>query len=87
MGPASQLAERGLPRDALVRAMGQALRFDPAADPQALELQELLATDSAADLVRRVTGLDDGHPLTADLVAVVDAVQADRRRAPRHRAE
>jgi mannitol-1-phosphate 5-dehydrogenase len=86
VGPASQLAERGLPHDALVRAMGQALRFDPAGDPQALELQELLQTDTAADLVRRVTGLDDQHPLTADLVAVVDAAQADRRSAPRHRA-
>jgi mannitol-1-phosphate 5-dehydrogenase len=87
VGPASQLAERGLPHDALVRAMGQALRFDPAADPQALELQELLQTDTAADLVRRVTGLDDQHPLTADLVALVDAAQADRRSAPRHRAD
>jgi mannitol-1-phosphate 5-dehydrogenase len=87
VGPASQLAERGLPHDALVRAMGQALRFDAAGDPQALELQELLQTDTAADLVRRVTGLDDGHPLTADLVALVDAAQADRRSAPRHRAE
>ncbi|GAB7304217.1 hypothetical protein MAFF212519_20860 [Clavibacter michiganensis] len=69
-----------------MRAMGQALRFDPAGDPQALELQGLLATDTAADLVRRVTGLDDQHPLTPDLVAVVDAAQADRRSAPRHRA-
>jgi mannitol-1-phosphate 5-dehydrogenase len=87
VGPASQLAERCLPHDALVRAMGQALRFDPAGDPQALELQGLLATDTAADLVRRVTGLDDAHPLTADLVALVDGAQADRRSAPRHRAE
>ncbi|RIJ51264.1 mannitol-1-phosphate 5-dehydrogenase [Clavibacter lycopersici] len=86
VGPASQLAERGLPNDALVRAMGQALRFDPAGDPQALELQGLLATDTAADLVRRVTGLEDQHPLTAELVALVDAAQADRRSAPRHRA-
>jgi mannitol-1-phosphate 5-dehydrogenase len=87
VGPASQLAERGLRHDALVRAMGQALRFDPAGDPQALELQELLQTDTATDLVRRVTGLDDQHPLTADLVALVDAAQADRRSAPRHRAD
>ncbi|HEY3545777.1 MAG TPA: mannitol-1-phosphate 5-dehydrogenase [Propionicimonas sp.] len=76
VSPASQLAERGMGRAALLEAMGAGLRFDAADDPEAVELQQLLGTASAAEVVERVTGLDTGHPLYADVLAVVEARQA-----------
>jgi mannitol-1-phosphate 5-dehydrogenase len=77
VSPASQLAERGLGRAALVDAMGAGLRFDAADDPEAVELQQLLAGASAAEVVEKVTGLTPDHPLYADVLTVVEARQAD----------
>jgi mannitol-1-phosphate 5-dehydrogenase len=76
VSPASQLAERGLGREALVEAMGAGLRFDAADDPEAVELQQLLGTLPAAEVVEKVTGLGTDHPLYADVLAVVEAHQA-----------
>ena len=76
VSPASQLAERGMGRAALVEAMGAGLRFDAADDPEAVELQLLLGTASAAEVVEKVTGLRPDHPLYADVLAVVEARQA-----------
>ncbi len=76
VSPASQLAERGLGRAALVDAMGAGLRFDAADDPEAVELQQLLAVASAAEVVEKVTGLTPDHPLYADVLTVVEARQA-----------
>ena len=73
IGPAAEAAERGLPIDALVRAVGAALRFDVPGDPQSVELRELVASSSPQDFVRTVTGLDDEHPLVPALVSVVEA--------------
>ena len=78
IGPAAELAERGLPFDALLRAVGAALRFDVPADPQSVELRELLATSSPEEFVRSVTGLDDRHSLTSSLVGVVTHEQVAR---------
>ncbi|WP_150307881.1 mannitol-1-phosphate 5-dehydrogenase [Planctomonas psychrotolerans] len=71
VGPAAELAERGLPFDALVRAMGAALRFDVPEDPQSVELRELLASASPDEFVRQVTGLDEASPVFDALVPVV----------------
>ncbi len=76
ISPASQLAERGMDRSALLDAIGAGLRFDTPDDPEAVELQELLATASAAEVVEKVTGLTPEHPLHADVLAVVQARQA-----------
>jgi mannitol-1-phosphate 5-dehydrogenase len=76
VSPASQLAERGMGRAALVEAMGAGLRFDAADDPEAVELQQLLGTASAEEVVEKVTGLGTDHPLYADVLAVVEARQA-----------
>ena len=76
VGPAAQLAERGLSSEALVRTMGVALAFDVPEDPQSVELRELLTTLTAEDFVAQVTGLDDTHPLFADVVAVVRSPQS-----------
>jgi mannitol-1-phosphate 5-dehydrogenase len=72
VGPAAELAEPGLPSDALVRAMGAALHFDVPDDPQSVELRELLGSLSAQDFVEQVTGLEPGHPLFASVVAQVE---------------
>jgi mannitol-1-phosphate 5-dehydrogenase len=73
VGPAAQLAERGIVPEALVRTMGVALQFDVADDPQSVELAELLASASADDFVVQVTGLESSHPLYPAVVAVVAA--------------
>jgi len=76
VGPAAQLAERGLSSDALVRTMGVALTFDVPEDPQSVELQHLLSSVTAEEFVAQVTGLEVAHPLYSDVVAVVRAHQA-----------
>lgn len=76
ISPASQLAERGLGREALLEAIGAGLRFDPADDPEAVELQELLGRMDAAGVVAQVNGLTQAHPLYEDVLAVVEARQA-----------
>lgn len=64
VGPAAQLAERGLPTDALVRAVRAALDFDVADDVESAELQALLRQGlPEAELVTTLTGVDEGHPL------------------------
>jgi mannitol-1-phosphate 5-dehydrogenase len=75
VGPAAELAERGLSADALVRAMGAALRFDAPDDPQSVELLELLESTSAHGFVLQVTGLEPVHPLFAAVVAEVERAQ------------
>ena len=75
IGPAAQLAERGLDTSALLAAVGAALRFDVAEDAQSAELQALLRSEAAADLTRRLTGLDASHPLFEQVEQVIAAVQ------------
>jgi len=77
VGPAAEAAERGLPVDALLAAMGAALRFDDADDEQSVELQQRLRTETAADFTAAVTGLDAAHPLAARIEELVAARQAE----------
>jgi mannitol-1-phosphate 5-dehydrogenase len=78
VGPAAELAERGLSASALVSTIGAALRFDVADDPQSVELQALLTASNPRDFTLQVTGLEAEHPLFADIVAVVAAEQERR---------
>ncbi|WP_106210796.1 mannitol-1-phosphate 5-dehydrogenase [Glaciihabitans tibetensis] len=71
VGPAAQLAERGIVPEALVRTMGVTLGFDVADDPQSVEMKELLASSTPEQFVGTVTGLDDTHPLFAAVLAQV----------------
>ncbi|AXE39077.1 Mannitol-1-phosphate 5-dehydrogenase [Acidipropionibacterium virtanenii] len=75
VGPASQLAERGLSADALLTAIGAALRFDYADDKEAVELQRLLADEPAEKVVETVTGLEPEHPLYPAVLDLVKSVQ------------
>lgn len=76
VGPAAEAAERGLSTEALVATMGAALSFSCAEDPEAVELQRLLGTKSAAAFTTEVTGLEPQHPLFAAVRDVVAAHQS-----------
>jgi mannitol-1-phosphate 5-dehydrogenase len=78
VGPAAELAERGLPTDALLRAIGAALRFDAASDPQTAELGELLDTVTPERFAEQACGIEPAHPLYPALVATVRSVVAFR---------
>jgi mannitol-1-phosphate 5-dehydrogenase len=45
------------------------------ADPESVELQEMLRTHTAPAFVHDVTGIPAGHPLESGLVAAVVAAQ------------
>ncbi|MBW4033067.1 MAG: mannitol-1-phosphate 5-dehydrogenase [Acidobacteria bacterium] len=75
VGPAAELAERGISPEALVRAMGAAMRFDVPDDPQSVELKQLLASESAHGFTLQVTGLTPSHPLFSAVTAEVAAAQ------------
>ncbi|MDN5574211.1 MAG: mannitol-1-phosphate 5-dehydrogenase [Micrococcales bacterium] len=78
VGPAAELAERGLSADALVAAVAAALAFDVPEDPESAELQARLAAArgdrQATDaLVADLTGIAEEHPLFPALAEVVAA--------------
>ncbi len=75
IGPATQLAERGLPRDALLDAVAAALQFRVADDEQSVEMQSLLTAKSAREFALEVYGVEESNPLYDDLVAVTAKVQ------------
>lgn len=77
VGPAAAAAERGLPVDALVAAIGAALEFDDPADEQSVELQRRLRGEDAAAFTASVTGLHTDHPLFGRIEEVVRTRQAD----------
>jgi mannitol-1-phosphate 5-dehydrogenase len=73
VGPAAELAERGLSFGALVDTMGAALRFDVPEDPQSVEMLGLLESLSPHGFVLQVTGLEPAHPLFPTVLAAVEA--------------
>jgi mannitol-1-phosphate 5-dehydrogenase len=76
VSPAAELAERGESTRALVRAMGAALHFDVADDPQSVELLELLGSMSAHGFVLQVMELEPSHPLFASVLAEVERAKS-----------
>lgn len=76
VGPAADYVQYvgGVP-EALLAAIGAALRFDVPEDTQSVELQQLLREAGAEDIVREIAGVTDGEPLFTPLVATVRAVQ------------
>jgi mannitol-1-phosphate 5-dehydrogenase len=73
IGPAAQLAERGLPRDALLRGVSAALDFDVPEDLESVELQRILREEEPDGAVAVVTGIEPTHPLFPDLLEVFTA--------------
>ncbi|MGO1545487.1 MAG: mannitol-1-phosphate 5-dehydrogenase [Gulosibacter sp.] len=76
--PAYELAERRLPHEALVRAIGAGLRFNVEADPQSAELQELLRSTTAESILERVFDIEEDQPLYEELIAQVLEVKDER---------
>jgi len=77
VGPAAELIERGLGADALVRAIGAALRFDVPEDAESVTLQQRLSSDvDSTELAVELTGLDASSPLLAAVAAEIDAVRS-----------
>lgn len=77
IGPAAEAAERGLPTDSLVTAIGALLAFDDTEDPQSVDMQRMLREQHAASFTAAATGLEPEHPLFASVVAVVAARQEE----------
>ena len=77
IGPAvDHVAYVGSVPQALLAAVGAALRFDVPEDTQSVELKHLLEEASAEDIVSEVTGVVPGEALYDPLVAIVREVQA-----------
>ncbi|ACU84563.1 Mannitol-1-phosphate 5-dehydrogenase [Brachybacterium faecium] len=73
IGPAAELAERDLPYEGLLAAFAAALAFAPAEDDEAQRLQELLRSADPDAATVEITGLEPGHPLYAEVRALVAA--------------
>ncbi|MDQ5862889.1 MAG: mannitol-1-phosphate 5-dehydrogenase [Actinomycetota bacterium] len=82
IGPAAELAERGIVPEALLGAIAAALRFTDPADAEATELAQILASSSPADATARITGLAPEHPLFAAVSTLVEERQAEGTKAP-----
>ena len=73
IGPAAELAERGMEVWNLLNAVGAALRFDVEEDAESVELQALLeGGGSPAALAETITGLEPSHPLFPHVVEVIE---------------
>jgi mannitol-1-phosphate 5-dehydrogenase len=71
IGPAAELADRGVRPQHLLATVGAALSFDVPDDPESVELQQLLKTLPAEAATERICGLTPADPLYADVVAVM----------------
>ena len=72
IGPAAELAERGVRPQHLLATVDAALSFVVPDDPESVELQQLLRTLTAAEAAERICGLKPADPLYADVLAVLE---------------
>ncbi|WP_442544391.1 mannitol-1-phosphate 5-dehydrogenase [Arthrobacter sp. KN11-1C] len=77
IGPAAELAERGVTPVALLDAMAAALRFDDGADDEAVELARMLSDMDAAEAVERITDLPPSHPLFPQVLKLIEDRKAE----------
>ncbi|KAJ5604732.1 Mannitol-1-phosphate 5-dehydrogenase [Penicillium lagena] len=78
IGPAAQLAERGMKFDALLGSVEMALRFQNVQDDaESAELAKVLKENSPADATALLTGLERTHPLFQPVLKVVAHVQSE----------
>jgi mannitol-1-phosphate 5-dehydrogenase len=76
--PAIGLAELGIAPEALLRAIGAALRFDLPSDAESVTMMQLLDTLSAPEFTAQVTGLGPDDALYPEVVDTVRSAQLDR---------
>jgi mannitol-1-phosphate 5-dehydrogenase len=72
IGPAAELAERGVRPQHLLATVEAALAFDVPDDPESVELRHILRTLPAEEATERITGLKPADPLYADVLAVLE---------------
>jgi mannitol-1-phosphate 5-dehydrogenase len=78
IGPAAQLAERGMKYESLLGSIEMALRFQNVeGDEESVGLAKILKENSPADATVQLTGLERTHPLFSAVVKVVDQVQSE----------
>jgi mannitol-1-phosphate 5-dehydrogenase len=77
IGPAAELAERGIVPEALLGAIASALRFNDPADAEAVELGQILAGIPAEEATERITGLTADHPLFPAVCGLVEERKAE----------
>lgn len=82
IGPAAELAERGIVPEALLGAIGAALQFRDPADAESLELAEIIARLTPEAATERITGLQPDHPLFPGVAALVEEAKAGEVPAP-----
>ena len=76
MGPAAELAQNGDKYDALLGAIEVAFRFvNVPGDEESADLAKILESNSAEEVVQKVSGLTESDKLYADVVKVVEKVQ------------
>ncbi|TAP27854.1 mannitol-1-phosphate 5-dehydrogenase [Arthrobacter sp. S41] len=71
IGPAADLAERGMPVAALSEAIVAALQFNAPDDAEAVTLHEILASQSPDEATSSITGLEPEHPLFAQVSSLI----------------
>ncbi|KAE8549946.1 hypothetical protein TMatcc_001005 [Talaromyces marneffei ATCC 18224] len=77
IGPAAQLAERGMKFDALLGSIEKALQFQNVkGDDESTELAKILSEKTAAEATQQITGLETDHPLYQPVLKVVEKVQS-----------
>jgi mannitol-1-phosphate 5-dehydrogenase len=72
IGPAAELADRGIRPQHLLATVEAALSFDVPDDPESVELQQLLRTLTAEAATERICGLTPADPLYGDVLAVLE---------------
>jgi len=78
IGPAAQLAERGMKFDALLGSIEKALQLQNVeGDDESMELALILKEKSAAEATQQLTGLETDHPLYQPVLKVVEKVQSE----------
>ena len=82
IGPAAELAERGIVPEALLGAIGAALQFRDPADAESLQLAEIIATSTPEAATELITGLKPDHPLFPGVAALVEEAKAGEVPAP-----
>lgn len=71
IGPAADLAERGMPTEALAQAIAAALRFNAPEDEEAATLHTILGSQSPDEATATITGLEPEHPLFAQVSSLI----------------
>ncbi|KKK14595.1 hypothetical protein ARAM_005839 [Aspergillus rambellii] len=78
IGPASQLAERGMKFDNLLGAIEMALRFQNVpGDEESVELAQILKEETAEEATSHLTDLETDHPLFSHVLERVEIVQRE----------